>query len=169
MPFPPNLTSGLYRPEFEKDGCGFGLMAHMDGSTSHWLVQTAIGSLARLTHRGAIAADGKTGDGCGLLLKKPDGFLREVAREQRLKLKDLYAVGMVFLDRDATRAKRARERLEQELKAEGLEVCGWRDVPTNADACGAEALKTLPAIRQVFVNARADMDEAAFERCFMLI
>ena len=119
---------------------------------------------ARLTHRGAIAADGKTGDGCGLLLKKPDGFLREVAREQRLKLKDLYAVGMVFLDRDATRAKRARERLEQELKAEGLEVCGWRDVPTNPDACGAEALKTLPAIRQLFVNARADMDEAAFER-----
>jgi glutamate synthase (NADPH/NADH) large chain len=164
MPFPPNLTSGLYRPEFEKDGCGFGLMAHMDGSTSHWLVQTAIGSLARLTHRGAIAADGKTGDGCGLLLKKPDGFLREMAREQRLQLSDLYAVGMVFLSRDAAQAERARERLERELKAEGLEVCGWREVPTNADACGAEALKTLPVIRQLFVNARAGMDEAAFER-----
>ena len=70
---------GLYQPSFEKDNCGFGLIAHMDGTPSHWLVSTAIGALTRLTHRGAIAADGKTGDGCGLLMKKPDGFLRAVA------------------------------------------------------------------------------------------
>jgi glutamate synthase (NADPH/NADH) large chain len=59
----PTQPAGLYHPEFEHDGCGFGLIAHMDGQSSHWLVSTAIASLARLTHRGAIAADGKTGDG----------------------------------------------------------------------------------------------------------
>ncbi|MCP4410457.1 MAG: hypothetical protein GY807_22485 [Gammaproteobacteria bacterium] len=69
-------TTGLYRHEFEKDGCGFGLIAQMDGVASHWLVRTAIQSLGRLTHRGAITADGKTGDSCGILLKKPEAFLR---------------------------------------------------------------------------------------------
>ena len=59
-----HLSEGLYRPSFEKDSCGFGLIAQMDGKASHWLVQTAINSLACLTHRGAVAADQKTGDGC---------------------------------------------------------------------------------------------------------
>src|SRR3546814_15683039 len=72
---------GLYRPEFEKDSCGFGLIVHMDDQPSHKLVQTAITALARMTHRGAVAADGKTGDGCGLLMKKPDVFLRQVAAD----------------------------------------------------------------------------------------
>ena len=71
---------GLYRDAYERDSCGFGLIANLDDRPSHWLVQTAIISLNRLTHRGAVAADGKTGDGCGLLLKRPDGFLRAVAR-----------------------------------------------------------------------------------------
>ena len=62
------MQAGMYRPAFEKDNCGFGLIAHMDGRPSHWLVDTAIGSLNRLTHRGAVAADGKSGDGCGLLM-----------------------------------------------------------------------------------------------------
>src|SRR3546814_18109941 len=74
-----NQRHGLYRPEFEKDSCGFGLIVHMDDQPSHKLVQTAITALARMTHRGAVAADGKTGDGCGLLMKKPDVFLRTVA------------------------------------------------------------------------------------------
>jgi len=64
------LDGTLYRPDFEQDSCGFGLMANMDDKPSHWLVQTAINSLACLTHRGAVAADGKSGDGCGLLFKK---------------------------------------------------------------------------------------------------
>ncbi len=70
------VPTGLYHPKFEKDSCGFGLITQIDDVPSHWLVKTSIESLARLTHRGAVAADGKTGDGCGLLLKKPDGFLR---------------------------------------------------------------------------------------------
>ncbi|RFA31155.1 glutamate synthase large subunit [Alkalilimnicola ehrlichii] len=155
---------GLYRPSFEKDNCGFGLIAHMDGKPSHWLVETAIHALARLTHRGAVAADGKTGDGCGLLMKKPDSFLRTVADELGFALAQSYAVGCVFLSQDNTQAEKARSVLNRELETQGLTVAGWRSVPTNEEACGEEALKTLPVIEQVFVNAPDGMDEASFDR-----
>ena len=157
-------TQGLYRPEFERDNCGFGLIAHMDGKPSHWLVDTAIGALGRMTHRGAIAADGKTGDGCGLLLKKPDGFMRAIAEEKGFALADNYAVGMVFLNTDNALADAARQQLEKELTAEGLGVLGWRVVPTNPDACGEEALKSLPQIEQIFVNAADGMSSEDFDR-----
>jgi len=159
---------GLYRPEFERDNCGFGLIAHMDGHPSHWVVDTAIKALARLTHRGAIAADGKTGDGCGLLMKKPDAFLREIAREAGFELSAQYAAGIVFLNTDAALADTARDTLNKNLEAEGLTVAGWRVVPTDTSACGAEALKSLPRIEQVFVNAGADQDAAAFERALFI-
>ena len=77
---------GLYAPEFERDGCGFGMIANMDGVASHWLVETAIGSPQRLTHRGPIASDGKTGDGCGPLMKLPDAFLRCLGAEDGIDL-----------------------------------------------------------------------------------
>ena len=78
---------GLYRSAYDKDSCGFGLIASLDDSPSHWVLQTAISSLNRLTHRGAVAADGKTGDGCGLLIKTPARFLRAVAAEAGLVLR----------------------------------------------------------------------------------
>jgi len=158
------MEQGLYRPEFEKDNCGFGLIAQMDGKPSHWLVQTAIDALACLTHRGAVAADGKSGDGCGLLLRKPDGFLRTAAVEQGFSLSELYAVGMVFLNQDDNLAAAARQQLNAELIQEGLVVAGWRVVPIDPSACGEESFKSLPQIEQVFVNAPAGMGEAAFER-----
>ena len=154
----------LYRPSFEKDNCGFGMIAHMDDQPSHWVLATAIDSLARLTHRGAVAADGKTGDGCGLLFKKPDQFLRAVAAEQGWDMGERYAVGMVFLSNDAAAAERARKILDQALERQGLERLGWREVPTDTSACGEEALTTLPRIEQVFVKAGSDMDDALFER-----
>ncbi len=161
---PKELQSTLYRPSFEKDNCGFGLIAHMDGASSHWLVETAIEALARLTHRGAISADGKTGDGCGLLLKKPDALMRAVAQEQGFKLSENYAVGVVFLNQDSGIADKARAQVNKELAAEGLDVAGWRIVPVDESACGDEALNSLPKIEHVFVNASADMDTASFDR-----
>ena len=160
-----NKLSGLYRPDFEKDNCGFGLIAHMDGATSHWLVSTAIEALNRMTHRGAIAADGKSGDGCGLLMKKPDGFMRAVAAETGIDLTDDYGVGVVFLDHnDADRAQAAHQQLEDEIAKEGLQVAGWRVVPTNPEACGESARATMPTIEHIFVNRPADMDGNDFER-----
>ncbi|OUD13773.1 glutamate synthase large subunit [Thioflexithrix psekupsensis] len=158
------MPTGLYQPEFEKDSCGFGLIAQMDGKPSHWLVQTAIASLTHLTHRGAIAADGKTGDGCGLLLRKPDLFLQHIAQQHSIQLSAIYGVGMVFLHPDLARADFAREQLNHFLIQNGLHVAGWRDVPTDPSACGEEALKTLPIIAQILVNAPDGMSEDAFER-----
>ncbi len=160
---------GLYRDSYERDSCGFGLIASLDDQPSHWLIETAIVSLARLTHRGAIAADGKTGDGCGLLLKKPEKFLRTVAAEAGLKLSRRFAAGNVFLDPKPDKARAAKAELEAQLAREGLEIAGWRVLPTDARACGEEALKTLPHIEQLFVNCRIpDTDEASFNRKLFL-
>ena len=155
---------GLYRPRFEHGSCGFGLIAQMDGQPSHWLLQTAIGSLCRLTHRGAVAADGKTGDGCGVLFKKPDTFLREAAASQGIRLDTDYAVGMVFLSQVEEEAAQARAIVEEELRAGGLESAGWRRVPTDPNACGLEALRTLPLVEQVFINMPPDLAAEDFER-----
>jgi glutamate synthase (NADPH/NADH) large chain len=160
--------AGLYHPAYEKDSCGFGLIASLDDAPSHWVVQTAIASLNRLTHRGAIAADGKTGDGCGLLLKKPVKFLRAVGEEAGFQLTDRFAAGIAFLSLYEDAADRARATLDAQLKREGLAVAGWRVVPTNPEACGAEALRTLPRIEQVFVNCPWDVDEATFNRKLFL-
>lgn len=159
---------GLYRPEFEKDSCGFGLIAQMDGATSHKLVTTAIEALARMTHRGAVAADGKTGDGCGLLLAKPSAFLNAVAADAGFELGELFTAGMIFLSQDEDEAASAREELNKALSKEGLTVAGWREVPTDSAACGEQALKSLPRIEQVFVNAGANMDAAAFEAALFM-
>jgi glutamate synthase (NADPH/NADH) large chain len=158
------LDGTLYRSDFEQDSCGFGLMAQMDDKPSHWLVQTAINSLACLTHRGAVAADGKSGDGCGLLFKKPDAFLRAVAQEAGFTLNKKYAAALIFLSTDAKLAQFARDTLSKELAAEGLAVAGFRQVPTNTAACGEYALATLPVFEQLFVNCPDDVSEDAFER-----
>ncbi|HUO95639.1 MAG TPA: glutamate synthase large subunit [Steroidobacteraceae bacterium] len=159
-----NDPAGLYDPAYEKDSCGFGLIANLDDQPSHWLVETAITSLNHLTHRGAVAADGKTGDGCGLLLKKPERFVRAVAAEAGIELGLRVATGIAFLSTYDDLATRAKAALEAQIRREGLLVAGWRVVPTNPAACGNEALRTLPRIEQVFVTCPDDIDEASFNR-----
>jgi glutamate synthase (NADPH/NADH) large chain len=158
------LDGTLYSPDFEQDSCGFGLIAQIDDRPSHGLVQNAIGSLACMTHRGAIAADGLSGDGCGLLFKKPDAFLRAVASEAGFALGTLYAAGLVFLSREAAPQTHARSALQAALEGQGLVVAGFRLVPTDPKVCGASALESLPHIEQVFVNAPAGLAEDDFER-----
>ncbi|MDX5299094.1 MAG: glutamate synthase large subunit, partial [Gammaproteobacteria bacterium] len=162
------MTTGLYQPGEFRDNCGFGLIAHMQGDASHALLQTAIESLTCMTHRGGIAADGKTGDGCGLLLQKPDRFLRKVARAQwNIELGDLYAIGMVFLSQDVARADVAMAELEQQLQAQGLKVAGWRDVPVDTACLGRMALACLPRIAQVFVLPEGKSERAVAVSLFL--
>jgi len=156
--------NGLYQPAFEHDGCGFGLIAQMDGKASHALVHTAIRALSRLTHRGAVAADGKSGDGCGLLLKLPHAFLQGAAQEAGIGPSSRFAVGMLFLNPDPELAAAARWRLQFELEAQDLVVAGWRRVPIDTGACGQQALETLPLIEQLFVNAPPQLAEDELER-----
>ena len=143
----------LYDHSVQKDNCGFGLIAHQHGETSHKLVKTAISALDRMQHRGGIAADGKTGDGCGLLLQKPDSFFRSVAEDNGWKLGKKYAVGMVFLNTDPIEAALSKKILEEELASESLTLIGWRDVPVDTSVLGEIALANLPKIEQVFVDA----------------
>ncbi|MGB0664570.1 MAG: glutamate synthase large subunit [Pontibacterium sp.] len=157
------MSNGLYRPGEFKDNCGFGLMAHMQGQPSHDLLDKAIEALACMTHRGGIAADGKTGDGCGLLMQKPDSFLRAVAKDELgVELGEQYAVGMVFLSQEAANAAKAREVFNAAVEGEGLSVIGWRVVPTDESCLGPIAKDTLPQIEQILIdnNGKSEKDFA---------
>ncbi|MBT8099610.1 MAG: glutamate synthase large subunit, partial [Gammaproteobacteria bacterium] len=162
------FVNGLYDPAFDRDSCGFGLIANLDDMPSHWVVETAIAALARLTHRGAVAADGKTGDGCGLLIKFPTEFLRAVGEENGFDLGERFAAGAVFLSQDENVASNARRAIDKAIAETGLEVAGWRTVPIDASACGETALQTLPRIEQVFVNAPEGMQRGRFNRRLFL-
>lgn len=158
------FTDMLYDKSLERDNCGFGLIAHIEGEPSHKVVRTAIHALARMQHRGAILADGKAGDGCGLLLQKPDRFFRIVAEERGWRLAKNYAVGMLFLNKDPELAAASRRIVEEELQRETLSIVGWRDVPTNEGVLGEIALSSLPRIEQIFVNAPAGWRPRDMER-----
>jgi glutamate synthase (NADPH/NADH) large chain len=160
----PGQKPGLYQPDNAKDSCGFGLIAHIRGEPSHRLVATACTALDRMTHRGAIAVDGKTGDGCGVLMALPTAFFRAVAREQGIWLGERFAVGMVFLAQDPAAARRSRDTLTRHLQNEMLEVAGWREVPVDRSVLGQLALDSQPRIEQVFVNAPPGWSEHDIER-----
>ncbi len=155
----------LHDPERDfRDSCGFALLAHTDGEKSHWLVQTTLKSLARLTHRGAVAADGKSGDGCGVLLQFPEPFLREIAKECGFNLSERFASGLVFFSPDEKLIERGKKILTKRLSRSALNVVGWREVPTCPEVVGQQALESMPAIYQVFVNAPAGWRPHDIER-----
>jgi glutamate synthase (NADPH/NADH) large chain len=157
------MRKGLYSPGEFRDNCGFGLIAHIEGAASHELLATSIESLTCMTHRGGIAADGKTGDGCGLLMQKPDSFLRHAAQELFGRpLQDRYAIGQVFLSPDEAQCASQKRIVEDAMQAQGLQVPGWRVVPTDPAVLGPIALESMPRIEQVFVEAQAELSEQAF-------
>jgi len=162
------MSAGLYRPEDVRDNCGFGLIAHTSGDASHRLLQTAIESLTCMTHRGGIAADGRTGDGCGLLMQMPRPFMRTLAQECfQQELGDNFAIGQIFLSTEPARAEAARAATEAALSEQNLAVVGWRTVPTDSSVCGEIALDTLPRIEQVFIDAGGVSDVELSTRLFV--
>ncbi|QDF66293.1 glutamate synthase large subunit [Shewanella sp. SNU WT4] len=154
----------LYHPSFERDNCGFGLIAQMDGEASHRIIRTAIQGLDRMKHRGGVAADGATGDGCGLLMQLPVKFFQAIADEQGWHLSRKFAVGMLFLNPDPDLAEMAKQVIRKELEKETLSIAGWRDVPINTTALGATGLKSLPNITQVLINSPIGWREKDLER-----
>ena len=160
---------GLYNPDEFRDNCGFGMIAHQQGVASHKLLQTAIESLTCMTHRGGIAADGKTGDGCGLLLQMPTAFMRSCAslllgRE----LKTTFAVGMVFMSREPAAQDQVRKAFDNAAQEFDFTVATWRVVPTQPDICGEIALEQLPQIEQVFLETGDASHEEVAARLFMI-
>lgn len=166
---PKDQPRGLYNPEEFRDNCGFGMIAHQQGLPSHKLLQTAIESLTCMTHRGGIAADGKTGDGCGLLLQMPTPFMRSAAREILGRdLKNTFAVGMVFMSRVVEAQARVRAAFEAAAQEFDFNVATWRVVPTQPDVCGEIALEQLPQIEQVFLEADDASHEEVAAKLFMI-
>lgn len=146
------MSTGLYDLNTFKDSCGFGMIAHIHGKASHYLLQRGIQALTCMTHRGAIAADGKTGDGCGVLLQKPDTFLRHVARNEGIDIGDQYAVASLMLSVDEATRRTQKQHLEQLCQQHKLTVNGWRQVPINSSCLGEIALKSLPMMEHLFVS-----------------
>ena len=129
-----------------KDNCGFGLVAHLKNQPTHQNLEDAIESLSRMMHRGAVAADGKSGDGSGLLLSMPDKFMRKIALANNIDLPNKYAVAMIFSSQDSD-----IEVFKKYCEINDLKVVITRTVPVDTDALGAQALAILPNIVQVFV------------------
>ena len=141
-----------------KDNCGFGLLASIDNIPSHKNLEDAIISLSRMMHRGAIAADGKTGDGSGLLLSLPKSFFVKVAAEDGIDLPETYAVAMVFSKNESD-----FDVIRKVCENNDLHVLYTRTVPVDTNALGEQALASLPMMKQVFVTPRGPVAAKRFE------
>jgi glutamate synthase (ferredoxin) len=159
----------LYDPAQEHDACGTGFVADVSGRPSHRVVEMAIESVVNLTHRGAVAADAKTGDGAGILTPLPRRLLvEELARRGTTISPNDLAVGMLFLPRDPAAQDRARQLVETAARAEGLDVVAWREVPVDPASLGQKAYTTRPQIEQVLLGRGKAAAGAAFERALYL-
>lgn len=157
---------------YEKDACGVGFIANISGSRSHAILKMAIQAVTNLTHRGAVAADAKTGDGAGILTQIPEKlFGKEVDKfEAHVDSIDDLAVGMIFLPQnDIASQKRGREIITNILQQYGCPLIGWRSVPIDVSALGEKALATLPMIQQVLIGRPPRISPDKFERHLYLI
>ncbi len=166
-------TEGMYRPEFEGDACGVGMVAATDGKPSRRVVQSAIDALRAVWHRGAVDADGKTGDGAGIHVDLPHRFFDDaIAASGHKPLHARLAVGMVFMPRtDLGAQETCRTLVESEIIEAGWSIYGWRQVPVDVSVIGMKAQATRPEIEQIMIAGPApeDMDEAEFEKNLYLV
>ena len=143
--------TGLYRPQFEHDSCGVNFVADLKGRRSHQIVTLGISALCSMEHRGATGVDPQTGDGAGILLQIPDRFLRTAAPCE-LPSEGGYATGIAFFPRREDLRETGMREAERIVGEEGLAVLGWREVPTEPSVLGKDSRRTMPAVRQVFID-----------------
>ncbi len=153
---------GLYLPEFEHDNCGAGFICSLKGKKSNDIIHKALEILHKLEHRGAVSADGKTGDGAGILIDIPHDFFKAVC-DFDLPEPGNYAVGNVFLPQKENQRDFCISTFEESVKKQGLQLLGWRDVPVNRSVPGRIAMETEPFVKQVFVaKEKPDQNEFNF-------
>src|SRR5467141_132575 len=160
-------AEGLYDPALEKDSCGVGFIANIKGKKSHQISCDAINILCNLEHRGAVGADPRFGDGAGILVQIPHGFFKRKAAEIGFELPEPgeYAVGTLFMPRETAWRKVIKSIIADQIKAEGLMLLGWRDVPTDNASLGETVKPTEPTHMQVFIGRNgAAKTEDEFER-----
>ena len=163
--------SPLYRPEQERDACGVGFVADISGQRSYRILDMALECVTNLTHRGALDADAKTGDGAGVLFQIPRAFFAAEAERlgERPDRPEDVAVGMIFLPgQDQQAAAKCREALERAAEGHGLRVLAWREVPIDTSELGTAAARGQPRIEQILIARRAGQDDAEFERLLYL-
>jgi len=146
-----------------KDNCGFGLIASIDNKATHQNVEDALTALSRMMHRGAVAADGKSGDGSGLLFSMPDKFFRKVAKESGYDLPETFGVGVIFAKDDSHKTI-----TEEYCERNDLKVLFWREVPINKEVLGELALETLPKIYHAFIVPNSIIAIRRFEELLYL-
>jgi glutamate synthase (NADPH/NADH) large chain len=165
-------AQGLYDPSMEHDACGIGFIANINGNKSHEIMEDALNLLKRLDHRGARGADEDTGDGAGILVDIPHAYF---SRECKVLGFDLpkegeYAVGMLFTHRYDSFRKVQIEMMSEIVKANGLCVLGWREVPIDRSHAGEAAKRVMPRFLQIFIGKNGlVLDEMAFERKLYVI
>ncbi|MDB6075064.1 MAG: glutamate synthase family protein, partial [Verrucomicrobiaceae bacterium] len=163
---------GLYDPQFEHDACGVGFVCHMKGKRSHDIIGQALTILVNLDHRGAVGAETNTGDGAGILMQVPHGFLKKAAVKVGITLPEAgqYGVGMVYSSPDPKEREESAALFEKITAQEGQIILGWRDIPTDNASLGNTAKASEPFMRQVFIqrgaNCATDQD---FERKLYII
>ena len=165
------LLQDTYRPTDEHDACGVGLVASLDGTARRDVVQAGIDALRAVWHRGAVDADGKTGDGAGIHIEIPqDFFAEQIQRGGDALPQERIAVGQVFLPKtDLAAQERCRQIVETEILGFGHAIHGWRQVPIDVACIGEKANATRPEIEQIMVRNGTGADEAAFERDLFVI
>ncbi|QCW98899.1 glutamate synthase large subunit [Aggregatimonas sangjinii] len=151
---------GLYLPEFEHDNCGAGFICSLKGKKSNDIIHKALEILDKLEHRGAVSADGKTGDGAGILIDIPHDFFQEEC-DFELPEPGEYAVSNVFLPQKSNQRDFCISVFEENIKKQGLRLLGWRDVPVNRTIPGRIAMETEPFVKQLFV-AKASEEQDYF-------
>ena len=162
----------MYKDLNEKDACGVGFVANRFGSRSHEIIKMATQAVTNLTHRGAVAADAKTGDGAGILTQIPEKLFQKELEKLGVHLDSIndVGVGMIFLPRhDQSAQAEGRALVEKMLQQYGVPLLGWRSVPLNLSALGTKALETVPEIQQVLVGRPEQLADDAFERRLYLI
>src|SRR6056297_441407 len=152
---------GLYLPEFEHDNCGAGFICSLKGIKSNDIIHKALEILDKLEHRGAVSADGKTGDGAGILIDVPHDFFKDVCAFDLPEAGD-YAVANVFLPQKENQRDFCIKVLEENIEKQGLQLLGWRNVPVNRSVPGSIAAETEPYVMQVFVAKGQSLDDFQF-------
>ena len=146
-----NNNQGLYNSSFEHDACGVALVATLNKTPTYKIVASGLEALRNLEHRGASGSEPDSGDGAGILIQIPDDFYRQVV-DFELPPQGFYGVGIVFLPKDESEYKEAKEKINSVAKLEDITILGWRDVPTNPNEIGQTAQRVMPRFEMIFIQ-----------------
>jgi glutamate synthase (NADPH/NADH) large chain len=161
------VAQGLYDPSQEHDSCGVGFVADMHNRKTHAIVEMGLQILLNLDHRGAVGADPKLGDGCGILVQIPHDFFKAECKQLGFDLPAAgdYAIGQFFMPRDPETRAKAKAIIDAQMKDEGVVVLGWRDLPVDSSDLGDAVKAVEPFHMQLFIGRGPEVkDHDDFER-----